>query len=146
MGISHISDQVYVSGLLKAKDAEQLRARGVRLILNMIPFPPAGVFKQPPFQVLTLPTLDSPITPMPIRFLRKGVEAALPVIGDGGGVLTYCRAGRHRSVAMAACILIALGHSADDAMHSISARRTAADPYARHIQRRIRKFEREWSR
>jgi hypothetical protein len=112
----------------------------------MIPFPPADVYRHPPFRILTLPTLDSPITPMPMRFLSKGVEAALPVIGDGGGVLTYCRAGRHRSVAMAACILIALGHSASEAMDSISARRTEADPYAWHIRRRILKFEREWAR
>jgi protein tyrosine phosphatase (PTP) superfamily phosphohydrolase (DUF442 family) len=146
VGISHISDQVYISALLKAKDAEQVRARGVRLILNMIPFPPASVYKLPPFRVLTLPTLDSPITPIPMRFLRKGAAAALPVINDGGSVLAYCRAGRHRSVAMAACILIALGHTADEAMRIISARRKAADPYAWHIQRRILKFEREWSR
>jgi protein-tyrosine phosphatase len=68
------------------------------------------------------------------------------VLEKGEGVLVYCREGRHRSVAMAASVLIGQGRSADDAMQLISANRPKADPYAWHIQRRIRKFEQIWSR
>jgi hypothetical protein len=44
---------------------------------------------------------------------------------------------------MACCILIAKGHSADEAMQLVKEKREKADPDAWHIQRRIRKFERE---
>ena len=38
-----------------------------------------------------------------------------------------------------------LGHPADEAMQLISSKRQAADPYAWHIQRQIRRFEAHWS-
>ncbi len=142
--ISLIVDQLYVSALLRAEHVEELRTRGVDLILNMIPFPPPKIYTQPPFRALNLPTLDSPLTPIPIRFLRRGVQTALPVIHNGGSVLTYCRAGRHRSVAMASCVLIGLGYPADEAMRLVDKRRAVADPYAWHIRRRITKFEQKW--
>jgi protein-tyrosine phosphatase len=69
------------------------------------------------------------------------VRAALPVIHDGGVVLVHCVAGVHRSSAQAACVLIGMGYTADDAMQLIKKKRPVADPYARHIQSRIRKFE-----
>jgi protein tyrosine/serine phosphatase len=68
----------------------------------------------------------------------------LPVIENGESVLIYCHAGRHRSVAMGACILIAMGHTADEAMELVREGRAVADPHARHIERQIRKFEEEW--
>jgi protein-tyrosine phosphatase len=98
----------------------------------------------PPFQMLHLRTFDSPLLPMPLSSLRRGVETALPEIQAGRSVLVYCKQGRHRSVAMVCCILIGQGYSADDAMQLVKEKRPAADPGARHIQRRIRKFERRW--
>jgi protein-tyrosine phosphatase len=83
---------------------------------------------------------------MPIPTLQRGVEAALPVIEEGYRVLVHCRAGVHRSVAMATCILIAHGYTADDAMALVVEQRPVADPYAPHIQSRIRKFEQSWQR
>lgn len=74
----------------------------------------------------------------------KGVEASIPVIAAGESVLVYCRAGRHRSVAMAATVLIGQGYSAEDAMRLIKSKRAKADPYAWHIKRRITKFEEIW--
>ena len=35
---------------------------------------PPGRLSQPPLRVLWLPTLDTPITPMAIRTLRRGEE------------------------------------------------------------------------
>jgi hypothetical protein len=46
---------------------------------------------------------------------------------------------------MAASVLISQGQSADQAMQLISSKRAKADPYAWHIQRRIRKFEQTWT-
>jgi len=123
---------------------EHVRGLGVDLVLSMIWFAPPEELTRPPFQLVRLPTIDSPFTPIPLPVLRRGVEAALPVIDAGGRVLVYCRAGRHRSVAMACCVLIGTGMSADEAMALVLSRRAAADPHAFYIERRIRAFEADW--
>lgn len=144
MDISQITDQLYIAAHPRAEAADTLREMKVSLILNMIFFRPADVYRQPPFRMLTMPTFDSIFLPMPISVFKKGVGAALPAMEDGESVLVYCRKGRHRSVAMAAAILIARGRTADEAMQLITSQRSKADPYAWHIQRRIRKFEKVW--
>ena len=144
MDISKITNQLYIAAHPKAEAAEAIQEMNVRLILNMIFFRPADIYRQPPFQMITLRTFDSIFIPIPINKLLRGAQAALPVLENGYGVLVYCREGRHRSVAMAASILIARGLSADEAMQLITAKRSKADPYAWHIQRRIRKFEQVW--
>jgi len=85
-----------------------------------------------------------PRLPISLFVLKYGVKRALLTIEKGDGVLVYCREGRHRSVAMAACILIGLGYTADDAMDLITAKREVADPHAPHIEKQIRKYERWW--
>lgn len=145
MDVSQITDQLFIAAHPKAEHADAILAMNVRLILNMIFFRPANIYRQPPFQLLTLRTFDSIFLPIPIPKLTKGVQAALPIIEDGQGVLVYCREGRHRSVAMAASVMIGCGFSADHAMEKIKSKRSKADPYAWHIQRRIRKFEQVWT-
>ena len=49
-------------------------------------------------------------------------------------------------MALVTCILIAHGYTADEAMAFVVEQRAVADPYAPHIQSRIRKFERDWQR
>ena len=83
---------------------------------------------------------------MPIKTLEKGVRAAIPVIQNGDSVLVHCKAGIHRSVAQAACVLIGMGYTADDAMQLIKEKRAVADPDAGYIKKRIYKFENEWHR
>lgn len=144
MDISKITDQLYIAAHPKVEDADAIRDLNVRLILNMIFIRPAKVYQQSPFRMLTLRTFDSIFLPIPIGKLEKGVRSALPVIEAGDSVLVYCREGRHRSVAMAAAVLIGQGQTADQAMQLIKSRRSKADPYAWHIQRRIRKFEEVW--
>ncbi len=145
MDISQITNQLYIAAHPKAEASDTILGMNVRLILNMIFIRPADVFRQPPFQMLTLRTFDSIFLPIPIGKLVRGVKAALPVMEKGESVLVYCREGRHRSVAMAASVLIGQGQSADQAMQLISSKRAKADPYAWHIQRRIRKFEQTWT-
>ena len=146
MDISKITDQLYIAAHPKAEDVNAIRDMNVRLILNMIFIRPADIYRNPPFRMLTLRTFDSIFLPIPIGKLVRGVKAALPVIEGGESILVYCREGRHRSVAMAAAVLIGQGNSADEAMQLISLKRSKADPYAWHIQRRIRKFEEVWRR
>lgn len=141
---SAITDQLYIAPRPRTRHLEQVRGLGVDLVLSMIGVRPPRALAEPPFLLVRLPVFDNPFLPIPLVALQLGVSAAIPVLEAGGRVLVYCRAGRHRSVAMAACILIARGMTADEAMDTIVARRPYADPHARHIEARIRAFEREW--
>ena len=145
LDISQITEYLYISALLRTRHAEDIRELNINLIMNMIHHPPARVYKEYPFQLLTLSTFDSPLFPIPVRKLIKGVEIAIPVIDNHQKVLIYCREGKHRSVAMGSAILIAKGFNADDAMQLIGTQREVADPFASYIQKQIRKFEQVWS-
>jgi protein-tyrosine phosphatase len=142
--ISAITDQLYIAARPRSTHVEHLLDLHIDLVLSMIWSPPTRQLLRPPFRVVRLPTVDNPLTPMPMAILRHGVDVALPVLADGGRVLVYCRAGRHRSVAMAACILIGQGMTADQAMDQVVSRRPVADPHAFYIESRIRLFERDW--
>jgi len=142
--ISRITDHLFISAFPEAEHAETIRALNVRLILSMPLQKPHHQVRMAPVKWLHLRTVDSPLTPMPISVLRRGVEAALPVIDDGHGVLVHCLAGVHRSVAMACCILIGMGYSAEAAMTLVEEKREVADPRVWYIRRRIEKFERSW--
>jgi protein-tyrosine phosphatase len=142
--ISQITDYLYISAFPRGEHVAEIVALGVRLVLSMHWMRPTKMLGKPPVELLWLPTFDVPFLPMPIKTLNKGVKAALPVIADGGSVLVHCKAGIHRSVAQAASVLIGMGYSAEEAMQLIKDKRAVADPDARHIQSRIRKFEEYW--
>jgi len=142
--VSAITDYLYISAWPRGDHAEEIRAMNVRLILSMHWIKPARNLGHEPIRLLWLPTVDNPFFPMPIRSFELGVKAALPVIKEGYGVLTHCRAGVHRSVAMACCVLIGMGHSAETAMQLVKEKRVVADPYAWYIRNRILKFEKRW--
>jgi protein tyrosine phosphatase (PTP) superfamily phosphohydrolase (DUF442 family) len=145
MDISKITDYLYIAAHPQAEDAQALLDLQLGLIISMIHEPPAPVFTSPPFSLLVITTHDSILRPIPIAKLIQGVEAALPVIEGGRPVLIFCRQGRHRSVAMASCILIGMGFTATEAMRLVKEKREQADPYIWYIQRRIRKFEMLWA-
>ena len=144
--ISQITDFLYISAWPEEHHADELISYNIRLILSMHWRKPSKELNRPPLRIIWLPTFDTPVTPMPIRTLRKGVRAALPIIKDGHAVLAHCKAGVHRSVAMASCVLIGMGYSADEAMKLVSEKRPVADPYAGYIKKRIYKFERSWNK
>ena len=141
MDFSRITDELFIGGTPRRSDYQVLRDLGVRLVINMRfdhrPAPDPG---QPPLDVLWLRTFDSVFLPIPMQALHQGVAAALETIRAGGRVYSHCMAGRHRSVAMGAAILVALGHDVHQAMELIKARRPVADPYACHIRSRILRF------
>jgi protein tyrosine phosphatase (PTP) superfamily phosphohydrolase (DUF442 family) len=147
MNASRITDYLYISTQIRREDLEAVRDLDVQLIINMIAFVrPSSALAELDVEVLWLGTFDFVLLPIPLRTLTRGVEAALPVIRRGGRVLVYCQAGRHRSVAMASAILIAMGHAAEEAMDLVVEKRPVADPRAWHIQRQIRRFEKRWRR
>jgi hypothetical protein len=144
--VSAITDYLFIASRPRALHVEHVRGLGVDLVLSMIWFAPPRALTKPPFRLIRLPSFDNPLLPIPLFMLRRGVSAAVLVLEAGGRVLVYCRAGRHRSVAMASCIFIARGMTADEAMDTIVAHRSVADPHAPHIERRIRAFEQDWLR
>ena len=144
LDVSRITEYLYISAMPKGEHAEDIRALNVRLILSMHWRRPSITLGNPPVKLLWLPTIDSPLTPMPIPTLKRGVEAALPVIKAGGSVLVHCAYGVHRSVAMACCVLIGVGYTAEAAIRLVKERRPAADPDVWYIKKRILLFERNW--
>jgi protein-tyrosine phosphatase len=83
-------------------------------------------------------------TSIPMPEVRRGVETALPVLRAGNGTMVYCKAGINRSPMMACCILIASGHSAEEAMALVKERRPVANPYHPTYRKHILKFEQQW--
>lgn len=145
MDISQVTDYLYVGAQPRAADAAELCTLGIQLIISMRGSRrPPKALTQPPLTTLWLRSFDTPLTPIPVTRLLKGVNAALPVIAAGGKVLSHCAYGRHRSVVMAAAILIAKGYSTDEAIRLLKDRRALADPKAWYIRPQITRFERYW--
>jgi len=147
LDISEITPDLYVGSQPELADVEALNALNIGLIINMrAEARPHAAFHQHPLSTLWLRTYDNFLLPISMRTLEQGVQAALAVLGQGRRVLVHCRHGRHRSVAMAAAILIAQGYSAAQAMRLVREKREPADPQLWYIRRQIEKFERHWRR
>ncbi len=141
MDFSKITEDLYIGTMPSRLHYDELRDLGVRLIINM------RFSRGPtrsPIQVLWLRTIDSPLFPMPIDKLLQGARAALDTIRSGGHIYVHCAYGRHRSVVMGACILIAQGMSVEKAIETIKRQRSAADPDVYYMKSRILRFAREW--
>ncbi len=145
MDFSSITDDLFIGTTPFTQNYDQLRELGVRLVINMrlTHYPKADAYAQP-LSFLSLRTFDSPFFPIPIRKLQRGARAALETIREGGKVYAHCAGGRHRGVAMGACILVAQGHSPLDAMQLIKDRRSFADPHIFYIRNQILRFALEW--
>ena len=145
MDYSQINEVLILGTTPGRQDYALLNRLGVRLVINMrLERPPYSSSTVSRIRTLWLPTLDSPFFPIPMHALRRGVEAALAVIQDGGRVYVHCAAGRHRGVAMAAAILIALGQTPEQAMALIKEKRQVADPDIWYIRQRILRFAKVW--
>lgn len=144
LDISPITDCLFASGWPAGQHVNQIAEHDISLIISMIREKQAVELTQPPFQNVQLKTTDFVLMPISTQKLRQGVDVALPVIERGGKVLTYCKSGIHRSVAMASCILIAKGYSVDEATRMIKQARAIAKPDSAHIHKQIVKFAQEW--
>jgi protein-tyrosine phosphatase len=145
MDISPVTPYLYVGAQPAIEHASELCALGIGLVISMrAETRPHAVFGTAPLESLWLRTYDVFFLPIPVRTLVEGVRTALKVIERGQAVLVHCQRGRHRSVALAAAILIAHGHTAHDAMRLLRQQRAVADPGIWYIRRQIEKFEREW--
>ncbi len=145
MNYSSITDNLFVGTSPGRRDFDILRDLGITMIINMRWSPgPRPTKNDTGLRYVQFHTFDNPFLPIPLRALIQGVQLALEEITNGGVVYTHCQAGRHRSVAMAAAILIAQGRPIEEAMALIKERRPVADPQAFHIRRRIELFARQW--
>lgn len=145
LDISQITETLFISNWPIAKHAPEIASYEIDLIVCTLMERQDKELNQPPLKMIQIRMIDAPLFPLPMFQLRHGVEAALPVIESGGKVLTFCKSGIHRSPAMASCILIGRGHSAEEAMRIVADGREKADPYKDHIRKRIEKFESYWS-
>ena len=146
MDCSQITEYLFIGRTPHTEDYDHLRSLGVHLVISMrIERKPYPDEHNPPMPVIRLPTIDSPLFPIPMRALMKGVKTALPVIEGGGKVYVHCQAGVHRAVTMGSAILIAQGYQPEEAMDLIKQNRPAADPDAWYIQRRILRFAKLWN-
>ena len=145
MDFSAITDSLYVGTAPHPKDYDTLRELEITLVLNMRinrwPYPDPH---PTPLRSVWLPTFDFPLLPIPLRMLHRGVIVALEALETGGKVYVHCTKGVHRSVAMAAAILIAQGYPLAEATRLLKKRRPVADPDVWYIKRQIRRFANSW--
>ena len=141
---SQIIDQLYVAAWPTGEDYDVLKELGVRLVINMDWVPADKKLNEPPLSLLALTEIDTPLTPMSMENMWKGVNHAQETFDQGDKVMVYCKGGVHRSVVMACCILISQAYSAEEAMELVKERRPVADPYTEHFKSRILKFDEEW--
>ena len=76
--ISQITEYLFISVWPEARHADEIVQLGIGLVLSMHWMPPQRSLRRLPLTVLWLPTIDTPLTPMPMGTLRRGVETALP--------------------------------------------------------------------
>ncbi|OGV96975.1 hypothetical protein A2W24_02510 [Microgenomates group bacterium RBG_16_45_19] len=146
MDIAAVRENLYLGSKPDKSELKQLQQLGITLVISMLHETKAKEYQATRLGYLRLATFDFFLLPIPMRTLAKGVAVALRIMDRGGKVLVYCKFGRHRSIAMAAAILIGLGYSAEEAMKLIDRQRPEADPYIWYIKRRIEKFETYWAR
>ena len=145
MNFSTITKDLFIGTTPSVEDYNALRDLGVRLVINMrVEHWPRRDMHPDPLQFLWLPTFDSPLIPISIKYLHRGAKAALEAINNGGKIYAHCAGGVHRGVTMGAAILIAQGYEAESAMRLIKSQRVFADTYAFYIRSRIVKFASQW--
>ncbi len=146
MDCSPITPTLYLGTTPEPEDYKRLRALGITYVINMrFEQRPHADPHPEPIYTLHFRTFDHPFFPIPMHVLEKGVRAALAEIARGGKVFVHCYGGRHRSVAMAASILIGQGVAPEAAMQLLKKQHAKADPYIWYIKSRILKFGRRWA-
>jgi protein-tyrosine phosphatase len=147
MNFSSITNDLFIGTTPAMEDYNSLRTLGVKLVINMrVEHRPHQDRHDSPLQLLWLPTFDTPLIPISIKYLQRGAEAALETIHNGGKIYAHCAGGVHRGVTMGACILIAQGYEAESAIGLIKEKRPLADPHAFYIRPRILKFAGQWKK
>ena len=145
MNYSQITPYLYVGTTPHRKHYQQLSQKGIKLAINMrIDY--FWFSRKPLFgvDIKWVPTVDIIFLPIKAEKLLPAALQASKLIQNKQSVLSFCRMGRHRSVAMACAILITQGYTAKQAMDLVKDKRPVADPYISHIANTINHFEQLW--
>lgn len=102
-----------------------------------------GLKEEPPIETIWIKAYDDPIMPpISLEDIIPIIEKVKRHLAAGKRIYVHCRAGRHRAVAAACCILISISHlTADGAMALVKFMRPQADPHHSPIEKVIREFE-----
>jgi rhodanese-related sulfurtransferase len=145
LDISKITDYLYITTHATTADMAVFDKLNVGLVIHTTFFEsPQESLVLSKYPMHNARMIDTGILNFPKKKLINSVNEALPIIEQGKSIVVYCKHGRHRSVAVACCILIAKGMSSGDAMALIKEKRPIADPYGSHVKRSIENFEKYW--
>ena len=142
--ISFIAPHLLMGSQPTDRAYRELESDGVKLIINMRIFPDGRNKTLIPTK--NFRAFDAPFFPVPMRYLFRGARLAIEHINNDETVFVHCRQGKHRSAMMVAAILIALGHSAEEARKIIKDGRPVANPDLFYIKKRIDQFEISWKK
>lgn len=141
---SPITENLFIGAWPTKYHVETIESLDVKLIVSTILETPDKELGQPPLSLVRVRATDlGKRLIFPTGQILKGVEAALPVLQAGDGVMVFCKAGKHRSATMTACILVGMGYSAEEAIRTVEENRAEADFKASHRER-IKSFEATW--
>ena len=94
MNFSTITNDLLIGTTPSSQDYNVLRELGVKLAINMrVEYRPRKDEHESPLQLLWLPTFDTPLVPISIRYLQRGAKAALETIQSAGKVYAHCAGG-----------------------------------------------------
>ena len=141
---SQITDDIYIGAWPTKYHRDTIISLGVTLIVATILEHADKELNEPPLRLVHTRAVDFGSRLLyPTGQILKGVEAAVSAINNGHKVLIYCKAGRHRSATMTACVLVGLGHPADEAITIVRAGRDKVHINTAHSNA-IHKFEQTW--
>ena len=141
---SQITDDIYIGAWPTKYHRDTIISLGVTLIIATILESADKELNQPPLRLVHTRATDLGSRLIyPTGQILKGVEAAVSAIGNGHKVMVYCKAGKHRSATMTSCVLVGLGHAADEAIEIVRAGRDQVEIHETHRQA-FNKFEQTW--
>jgi protein-tyrosine phosphatase len=146
MDMTWVTDRIAVGGGIWTDDQMiEVVRQGVTHIINMqIEFDDRPIAKPYEVEVLWNP-VDDDFQPKSPEVFQKGVDFAMAALEDPKAKLyVHCAAGVHRAPMMALAVMRSLGHSLEDAMHTIESRRHVvdfADVYVRSVEDFMKTYE-----
>jgi protein-tyrosine phosphatase len=142
--VAVITDDLFIGAWPTKYHREKIISLGVTLVVATILESIDKELDQPPLTLVHTRGTDlGPRLFFPMGQIFKGVEAAVSAIGSGGKVMVFCKAGKHRSATMTSCVLVGLGHPADEAIEIVKAGRDKVEINDNH-RKAIYKFEQAW--
>lgn len=142
---SQITENLYIGAWPTKYHREKIISLGVSLVIATILERIDKELDEPPLTLIHTRATDlGPRLIYPTGQLMKGVKPAVAAIQNGDKVMVFCKAGKHRSATMTACVLVGLGHTTDEAIKIVEAGRSEAEIKETHRET-IHKFEEAWN-